>query len=514
MNMTFSASTELPKLAWLGRVHKVEAQADFLHGEHVEHTDSFLVEGAWNGHFADGDFGNSNCVFCTGALAREDSILFVTPACTTDCLYWHQTDSVVTVSNSLPLLLAEIGDELDPKFRRYNKINASIKEGIFQYSRVIPTLQGSVNRLIYQNLLVTRGAVTFVDKPKTPSFSCFQEYYDYLRNNYAEIVKNARDPLRSYPLKIYSTQSKGYDSTAVNSLAKEYGIDKVFTVSKSKGGGAYVYHDRRGEMNDDGTEICNRLGLKVAPVERREFEHGFMEEYLFHSAIDSNEDANFLGIIRQISSPGLLLTGTLGELWYPEDRLKQHSTPIDDALGRWDTGCHGLSEIRLNAGFIQLPVPFIGARSKADIVRITESEEMDPWRIGTDYDRPIPRRIAEQAGVPRELFGQRKMASVAKFPIPGVPHSADLKESYFEFLVRERLLSRWQVSLFPLVHRVNTWIAFRYFHAPKLSYYFERIVSKIIRRRWIIPTLWRRLNGTLYCYCVNKRAKDYRALLR
>ncbi len=514
MNMTFSVSTQLPKLAWLGRVHKVEAQVEFLHGEHVEHTDSFLVEGAWNGDFADGDFGNSSCAFCTGAIARKDSILFVTPACTTDCLYWHQTDSVVTVSNSLPLLLAEIGDELDPKFRRYNKINDSIKEGIFQYSKVIPTVQGSVNRLIYQNLRVTPESVIVVDKPKTPSFSCFQEYHDYLLNNYAEIVTNARDPLRSHPLKIYSTQSRGYDSTAVNALAKEYGIDKVFTVSTSKGGGAYVLQDRKGEMNDDGTEICKRLGLKVAPVDRREFEHGFMEEYLFHSAIDSNEDANFLSITRQVSSPCLLLTGTLGELWYPESRLKEHSTPVDDGLGRWDLGCHGLSEIRLNAGFIQLPVPFIGARSKADIVRITESKEMDPWRIRTDYDRPIPRRIAEQAGVPRELFGQRKMASVAKFPNPGVPHSADLKESYFDFLVHEGLVSRWQISLFPLVHRVNTWIAFRYVHAPKLSYYFERIVSRIIRRRWILPTLWRRLNGTLYCYCVNKRAKDYSALLR
>jgi hypothetical protein len=209
-----------------------------------------------------------------------------------------------------------------------------------------------------------------------------------------------------------------------------------------------------------------------------------------------------------------LLTGTLGGVWFRKGNLKAHFFPIDDSLKLGDLGCHGLSEIRLNAGFIQLPVPFIGARSRADIVGITESKEMDPWKVGTDYDRPIPRRIAEQAGVPRELFGQQKMASVAKFPNPGVPHSADLKESYFEFLVHERLLSRWQLSLFPLVHRVNTWIAFRYVHAPKLSYYFERIVSRIIRRKWILPTLWRRLNGTLYCYCVNKRAKDYRALLR
>ena len=33
---------------------------------------------------------------------------------------------------------------------------------------------------------------------------------------------------------------------------------------------------------------------------------------------------------------------------------------------------------------------------------------MTPWCIGTDYDRPIARRIAEEAGVPREWFGQNK----------------------------------------------------------------------------------------------------------
>ena len=41
---------------------------------------------------------------------------------------------------------------------------------------------------------------------------------------------------------------------------------------------------------------------------------------------------------------------------------------------------------------------------------ITTSAEMRPWSIGGDYDRPIPRRALEEAGVPRELFGQIKYA--------------------------------------------------------------------------------------------------------
>ena len=67
-----------------------------------------------------------------------------------------------------------------------------------------------------------------------------------------------------------------------------------------------------------------------------------------------------------------------------------------------------MAELRLVVGFVHLPLPFMGARRKADIVKITESSEMDPWRLETDYDRPIARRIAEEAGVPRHLFGRSR----------------------------------------------------------------------------------------------------------
>ena len=37
---------------------------------------------------------------------------------------------------------------------------------------------------------------------------------------------------------------------------------------------------------------------------------------------------------------------------------------------------------------------------------------MLPWKLGTgSYDRPIARRIAEEAGVPRAAFGQHKLGA-------------------------------------------------------------------------------------------------------
>src|SRR5207245_159892 len=43
---------------------------------------------------------------------------------------------------------------------------------------------------------------------------------------------------------------------------------------------------------------------------------------------------------------------------------------------------------------------------------------MAPWRIGGDYDRPIPRRLAESAGVPRPWFGLKKKAVVITYAYP------------------------------------------------------------------------------------------------
>lgn len=36
---------------------------------------------------------------------------------------------------------------------------------------------------------------------------------------------------------------------------------------------------------------------------------------------------------------------------------------------------------------------------------------MRPWSVGGSYDRPLPRRIAEESGLPRDRFGVRKVAS-------------------------------------------------------------------------------------------------------
>jgi hypothetical protein len=50
--------------------------------------------------------------------------------------------------------------------------------------------------------------------------------------------------------------------------------------------------------------------------------------------------------------------------------------------------------------------------------RVTRSAELYPWGVGGGYDRPIARRLGEEAGVARELFGVAKARAGAE-PVLG-----------------------------------------------------------------------------------------------
>jgi len=509
----FTANPSLPKLSWVAEVNRADESVLIHHGPFVEARGSFFVEGVWNGEFEKGEFGATDCVFGTGAVLRDRSVLFVSSASTTDYLYYQRSDKRVVVSNSLPLLLSSIDDSLDPHFTGYPRINYSIVDGIDDYIREIPTLKGSVARLMYRNLEVSPARVAEVEKDMPPRFHNFEDYYSYLLDNYRLIVNNARDTNRKIPLQIFSTQSKGYDTTAVNAIAAKYGIDKVFTVSKGKSTRHLADNDAASQVDDDGSEICEALGLRCISIDRRSFANEFSEEYLYYAGLHANQDANLKDINGHVSTASVLLTGTLGELWYPARSAQDHPCPIDSALRRWDLGCHGLAEIRLVAGFIQLPLPYIGARQREDILRITESPEMEPWRLGNSYDRPIARRIAEEAGVPRRLFGQVKTASVVLFPQPSLPYGKQLREEFFDFLVREKVMTRPATFLWPFIHSINKLLVIPVTR-PRAVYYIERIISRLTRRHFYFQRFWQSLDGALFCFSVNKCAEQYSRSLK
>jgi len=103
----------------------------------------------------------------------------------------------------------------------------------------------------------------------------------------------------------------------------------------------------------------------------------------------------------------ILLTGYHGDKVWD----LHHVAPGGDIV-RGDASGLGLTEYRLWARFLHCPVPFWGVRRAAEIGAVSRSSELRAFVLpGTDYNRPIPRRIAEEAGVPRFSFGITKNAA-------------------------------------------------------------------------------------------------------
>jgi hypothetical protein len=292
-------------------------------------------------------------------------------------------------------------------------------------------------------------------------------------------------------------------------MAAVYGLDNVFTVTGAKSKFHLAHNDTGKLPDDDGTEICETLGVKFIPINRHAFKEKFDEEYLYYCARHHNQDVNLKEINHHITNVGILLTGVHGEILCSNDRFVAPPLMEDSTLKRLDVAGHGLGELRLVAGFIQVPLPFIGARRKADIVKITESSDMDPWRLGNKYDRPIARRIAEEAGLPRQMFGQSKMGSVVIFPCPAIPYGKALRLEFFKYLAEEKITGRYSALLWPFVRWVNSMLMLKSEQRFAVVHYTEQVISMVLKRQFHFRFIWSHLEGTLFCFCVNKTASLY-----
>jgi hypothetical protein len=185
------------------------------------------------------------------------------------------------------------------------------------------------------------------------------------------------------------TLSSGYDSTMCAALMKPLGLEQVICFERSN-------------MHDDGRANARVLGLIPIVIELNRWSKSEIPEVPFIAGDGIGEEVHYRGA-EEILAGTLLITG------YHGDKVWERETPyIERTLIRGDMSGMSLTEYRLWVGFIHCPIAFFGARQVADIKRISNSTEMQPWSVGGHYDRPICRRIIERAGLPRKAFGMTK----------------------------------------------------------------------------------------------------------
>jgi hypothetical protein len=439
----------LPKLAWVAEVDLRTNACMVRGGEGVEAHAEWAVEGVWDAPFEDGAFHQSENFFGSGVRQDGRRLYFVPSVAVTDRLLWVQHGQRLVVSNSLPLMLSFLGARLDPA-HDYRVESLTICQGIRRYERRFHLIHPDIAvvfQLYHDRLVVEDGRVTIQSYGYDEAFATYEQYVARLRAILAALAANYRSPHRQQRFSTFTTISSGYDSTAVATLVKDIGLDACFTSARSNTPLPPWVAPKLAV--DDGRPNALRLGLRCEDLDIRKSQVT-EDELFFLAASTADPEIIFHSLTRHIAETcdaAIVFTG------YHGDKVWERTTPeqyLGEDIMRGDTSGLNLCEIRLQAGFIHVPVPFILAQSIRSLVAISRSAEMRPWHMGNDYDRPIPRRIAESAGLPRESFGMVKKAVTKHYTFP---KNSALRRKFFHFLERPELFGHAFTVLNQVVFR-------------------------------------------------------------
>ena len=392
----------LPRLAWALRVVRGDPTARLWHGSWVETSPDSFVEGAWDAPFETGEFDRSEVLAGSGARLVHDGLLLAGPANMYERLHSVRVDDALVVSNSLAFALALSKSRLDPTYHHYyTDLLDHYRVGIRVKSKHLRLADGRQVRLHdCCNVFVTPDLeLQRIEKAWGPAPACYADYERQLAETLERVIANAAAPQRRSPYRPLVMLSQGYDTTAVAALASRFGCREGVTFARSRGPAGYV--------EDSGEAVGRCLGYDVTLYERND-----------HMTMPSHRPEDFYlepwGVDRTMTAmeaqlPGtLLLSGRSAEVVWSATRegrwgLPDFQHPLDGT-----PGC-ALGELRLRLGFLHFAPATTAIIHAPVIYPWNTSAELRPWSIGGIYDKPIARRIAEEAGVPRELFGQVKM---------------------------------------------------------------------------------------------------------
>lgn len=486
----YEAQAALPPLAWCARLG-AGGPVRVLHGAGVEGRPEGFVEGAWDGPFDAFDFDRAETLAGTGARRRQGATVFAAPFHPLERLFvLRADDDDVLVSNSLVFLLVAAGDGLDLGYPDYFfDLVGSVRAGIGRPEH-LPTAAGrAVEMFRCCNLVVDDGGrLRREPKPLSPPPHSYADYFAHLDRTTRVLAANAGAAERRRRYRMVAACSRGYDSTAAAALASRAGCREGVTFARGAAPVGNPLTAMGQEIGDDsGAEALRALGMSVREYQRHELGRlrGFPTAEFYLNNPAALTDA-MMQLMDDVLPRSLFVSGRHGErYWGPTRRSRRRDMrEVDDC----HLSGHGLGELRLRLGFLHYPAPYVGALHGPALYRITHSAEMRPWKLGTGlYDRPIARRIAEEAGVPRAAFGHRKLGTGV-----GTPRelNAESERDFQAFLAAEvppavlARLDRRPLAARLASHRRLAFVRARWSHLPLAASFLDLIGSDRFHMLW------------------------------
>ncbi len=417
MNLKTKAVNTWPKLAWVAQFAGGADAVTVWHGPCVETAPDWIVEAVWAGPFETGDFDRTDLVFGTGVRVRGDRVTFVSSGSTLDRLWYCRHGQTWTVSNSLPGLLAMGGLALREDYANYPHDLYTVMNGLDACVKALPADPVDVRVVYFRNLVYAGGALTETDKPDAATqFTAFASYHDFLVQTAHALAVNLGSASRRCRIAPLTSISSGYDSPATAVIAKHAGCSQAVTIADSSS---------LWRGSDSGEAVARRLGLVCRTY--RQVRNTCPHEEAVWAATGRPGDLN-LTLFDYPEPLCLFFSGYHGDRVWGRSR----QTVTDPFAGAGFSG-RGFGEWRLLRGVFHCPVPFWAYRHITETRAISFSPEMEPWVLNNDYDRPIARRLIEEAGVPRGTFAVRKKNTSHEAPFLW-PYSREARASFRAYL--------------------------------------------------------------------------------
>ncbi len=393
----YSFNDEWPELAWVAEVSSGNSVIGVELGRRVEFRPEWFCEATWDAEFEGGDFDLTDIVAGSGCRLRDGSVTFVATGSILDRLNYLQLDDRIVISNSLSALVAHTGAVIDVTYPFYQQDLGTICNGLENIHDRICTDRGDIRLVYFDNLAIDDGQARCIPKPlPVRDFSDYPAYRSFMQDTMNAVVNNAKSDARKYPLEPIVPLSNGYDSPAVAVLAKAAGATDAFTIGIDRDGN-----------DDSGLPIGEYLDYDVKVIKRDDWRQNDSPEVDCIAGSGAAGEVALDGLREELSGR-LMLTGLFGgKAW---DTWEGHALPEETFPGHDGSGLC-LTELRLTRGYIHCAVPFWGGLQLADLMEISRSDSMKPWAVSGMYDRPIARRIVEEAGLPRGTFGTNKKGS-------------------------------------------------------------------------------------------------------
>ena len=394
--LTYRPSSDLPPLAWVARVRRPDVVVGC--GTSVRRTDHAFFDGTWVGESSLANVLDSTTPFGAGMVIRDGELYVVPAGHTCEGVYLCQppaAEPTLFVANSISALLEATGLAL-VKGEDYVSRFIKLAEGLPFSPIEIPTSGAPFHFYFYENCrVIADGRVEVVPKPREQPFASYPDYLTRLERATAQLFANAPhyEPVIAL--------SNGYDSTAMAVVAARNGLKTALTFAHAR-----PSRQNEADTSDSGEGTAKRLGIEARVIDRVSYmSRSDLPEAEFLATGGPGEDVANKAMEPQLRRR-IMVTGDVGAALYRFGR------PRRSDLWRLDLSGSSMTEFRLRVDFIFVPLPVFGMTEIPSLQEITLSDEMKPWSIGGYYDRPIARRIGEEAGgLPRGSFASVKHAA-------------------------------------------------------------------------------------------------------